>query len=593
MATRRRFLTIAAGLATAALTGTAHASQSLRAQIAVDRETLRVGEEIQIELVVTRSGSGSVPDPVLPPALADAFEIVSQFTSTSARTTWGSGGGSRSVSVTTSVGAVALKPGKHKLVFTVDDGGTEVKSNSVTIAVESEALATTETAVATTGKPTKSHGDVFLWASTDKTKAYVGEQIDYALDVYERRQLISVTLRTPPRFADFHTYDLPEGEPTMEVIDGVVHRVRPGMRRALFPQKSGTLTIAPAEIAIGRRRRDKSPTLFIEVLPLPAEGQPTDFAATNVGKFQLEASVDISGRARDRGDKPTANVGQPFTYTVTLTGSGNIPLVDPGKWPALEGARRYDPKVETETRAIDRVGGTRTWSFLVIPERPGTLVLPAHVLHYFDPELASYATAETAAIEVQVEGTALPSTAEPTSEDDDDREKFATIVPDGTVPRDPVRDRWLTPQRWLWGMLAVPTIVGTVWAASTAWAKLGPDEIHRRHALERQRQRQRIDTARRAIESGEGFHAELATLLHDHAIAFTDAAGVGLARPELLRMLARRSVAADDIRRLETLLETCDAARFAAQRGSVTERQALFDEALAILRDSTLARRRS
>jgi hypothetical protein len=583
VATRRRFLTIAAGAATAALSGTAQASDGLRAQIAVDRETMRVGEELQIELSVTRFGSGSVPDPVLPAALADGFEIVSQFTSTGSRTTWGTGGGSRSVSVTTAVGAVALKPGKHKLAFTIDDGGTEVKSNAVTIVVEGEALATTETAVVTTGKPTESKGDVFLWASTSKTKAYVGEQIDYALDVYERRQLISVSLRTPPSFADFHTYDLPEGEPTMEVIDGVVHRVRPGMRRALFPQKSGTLTIAPAEIAIGRRRRDKSPTLSIEVLPLPAEGQPPDFAPTNVGKFQLEASVD----------KTTALAGQPFTYTVTLTGTGNIPLVDPGRWPELAGARRYDPKVETEMRSIDRVGGTRTWSFLVIPETPGTLVLPAHVLHYFDPELGRYATTEAAAIEVQVEGTAVAPTDEPTTEREDDREKFATIAQDSTVPRGTVRDRWLTPQRWLWSMLAVPAVVGSVWAASTAWAKLGPDEIHRRQALERQRQRARIDTARHAIESGDGFHAELATLLHDHAIAFTDAAGVGLARPELLRMLARRGVAADDIRRLESLLDKCDAARFAAQRGSVTERQALFDEALAILRDSTLARRRS
>ncbi|HET6584029.1 MAG TPA: BatD family protein, partial [Nannocystaceae bacterium] len=121
MATRRRFLTIAAGAATAALTGTARAADGLRAQIAVDRERMSVGEELQIELVVTRTGSGSVPDPALPPALADAFEVVSQFTSTSARTTWGSGGSSRSVSATTNIGAVALVPGKHTLVFTVDD----------------------------------------------------------------------------------------------------------------------------------------------------------------------------------------------------------------------------------------------------------------------------------------------------------------------------------------------------------------------------------------------------------------------------------------------------------------------------------------
>jgi len=583
MATRRRFLTLAAAAGLLALGRTAHAAPGLRAELVVDREALRVGEELQMQLVVTRTGSGSVPDPSLPTALADAFEIVSQFSSTSASTRIGTGGASRSVSVTVTIGAVALRPGKHELVFTVDDGGTEVKSNAVVVVVEGEALKSDEAAVATTGKPTESLGDVFLWASTDKSKAYVGEQITYALDVYERRQLISVTLRTPPSFADFHTYDLPEGESTMEVVQGMVHRVRPGMRRALFPQKAGTLTIGAAEIAIGRRRRGKSPTLAIEVLPLPGEGQPKGFAPTNVGKLELAAEVD----------KTSVEVGQPFTWTVTLKGTGNLSLVDPGKWPELRGARRYDPKVETDMRAVDVVGGTKTWAFLVIPEQPGTMVVPAHVLHYFDPELGRYATAKTEALEVEVTGTAIATTDEPADEDADDRERFAPFVTDPTVPRERVADRWLTPQRWLWGMLAVPAVTGAVWAAGTAWAKLGPDELRRRQAAERLRQRQRIDVARQAIATGEGFHGQLATLLHDQAVLATDGEGVGLARPELLRMLARSGIAADDVRRLESLLEACDAGRFAAQRGTVDERQALFDEALAILRESTLARRRS
>jgi hypothetical protein len=583
VATRRRFLTFAASAGLLALARPVHAAPGLRAELVVDREKLRVGEELQMELVVTRTGSGSVPDPSLPTALADAFEVVSQFSSTSASTRFGTGGASRSVSVTVSIGAVALRPGKHELVFTTDDGGTEVKSNAVTVVVEGEALKSEETAVATTGKPTESLGEVFLWASTDKSKAYVGEQISYALDVYERRQLISVTLRTPPSFPDFHTYDLPEGETTVEVVQGMVHRVRPGMRRALFPQKAGTLTIGAAEIAIGRRRRGKSPTLAIEVLPLPAEGQPKGFAATNVGQFELTAEVD----------KTNAEVGKPFTWTVTLSGTGNLSLVDPGKWPELKGARRYDPKIETDMRAVAVVGGTKTWSFLVIPEQPGTLVVPAHVLHYFDPQLGRYATTETQAVEVQVDGTAIASSNEPIEASADDRERFAPFVTDATVPRDRVRDRWLTPRRWLWGMLAVPAIAGSVWVGGTAWARLGPDELRRREAAERQRQRQRIDAARQAIENGDGFHGQLATLLHDQAVLATDGEGVGLARPELLRMLARRAVVADDVRRLEALLDACDAGRFAAQRGTAAERHALFDEAVALLRESTLARRRS
>lgn len=585
MPTRRRVLTIGAATAVALWAGAVHAAAGLRAEIAVDRDRLNVGEEIQIELVVTRTGSGGVPDPELPAVLADAFEVVQQFSSTSSRTSFGGGGASRSVSVTMAVGAVALKPGKHVLVFSVDDGGTKVSSNRVEVVVEGDALKKDDAAaVATTGKPTTSKGDVFLWASTDKTKAYVGEQVTYALDVYERRQLVSVGLRTPPSFADFHTYDLPEGEATMELVGGVVHRVRPGMRRALFPQKAGTLTIGPAEIAIGRRRRDRSPTLAIEVLPLPAEGQPPGFSPTNVGTFELSASVD----------RTSVEVGQPFTWTVKLSGTGNLPLVDPGRWPELRGARRYDPKVETDMQAVDRVGGTRTWSFLVIPETPGTLVVPAHALHYFDPTLGRYAKTETSPIEIEVTGTAALAPSDAQADESDERERFAPLVDGTAVPRDLAGERWLTPRRWLWGMIAIPSVAATGWAALAAWAKLGPDAAQRRHIAERRRQRERIDAARRALATGDGFHAQLAALLHEQAVTATDGEGVGLARPELLRRLVRRGVAADDVRRLERLLDACDAARFAARRGDdEPARQALFDEALALLRDSTLARRGS
>jgi len=586
MASRRRFLTITAGAAAALCAGVVHAAPGLRAEIVVDRDRLQVGEEIRMELVVTRTGSGAVPDPELPPALADAFEIVEQGSSTSSRMFLGGGGTSREVTVTMQVGAVALKPGKHVLVFTVDDGGKKVTSNEIEVVVEGEAIAKEGAAVATTNKPTESKGDVFLWASTDKTKAYVGEQITYALDVYERRQLMSVGLRKPPSFTDFHTYALPEGEPTMEVVAGVVHRVRPGMRRALFPQKAGTLTIGPAEIAIGRRRRDRSPALAIEVMPLPAEGQPADFSPTNVGTFELAAEVD----------RTSVEVGQPFTWTVTLKGTGNLPLVDPGKWPQLRGARRYEPKVDTEMQAIERIGGKRTWSFLVIPEQPGTLVVPAHVLHYFDPALGRYATAETKPIDIEVTGTAAVAASDADADEADDRERFAPIVGGSTVPREVVGERWLTPRRWLWGMLAIPTVAATGWAALAAWTRLGPDQAQRQRNAERRRQRERIESARRALGTGDGFHAQLAALLHEHAVAATDGEGVGLARPDLLRRLLRRGVAADDVRRLERLLDTCDAARFAARRSGGDDeaaRQVLFDEALALLRDSTLARRSS
>jgi hypothetical protein len=57
-----------------------------------------------------------------------------------------------------------------------------------------------------------------------------------------------------------------------------------------------------------------------------------------------------------------------------------------------------------------------------------------------------------------------------------------------------------------------------------------------------------------------------------------------------MRALARRGVPQDDLRKLEGLLERCDAARFAAQRGTAEERRYLLDDALALAERSALAR---
>lgn len=585
---RRAFLIGAAALALG-LPRTAGAA-GVTAEIRVSAKNLKVGDQLEIELAVTRDGGGAVPDPELPVGLADAFEIVSSFaTGSGFRMSFGGGVRSRTSHSSMGVSAIALRPGTHKLSFTVEDGATKVTSNVVEVVVEgpsaADATAQAEQApVATTGKPTEARGDVFVWSATSKARVYVGEQLEYRLDVYERSLLSSVTLRTPPSFADFYTYDLPEGEAVVEEVAGVPYRVRPGMRRALFPQKAGNLVIGSPEITIGRRRQDRGPTVSVEVLPLPAEGQPPGFSPNNVGTFTVTSKVD----------RTAVEVGQPFTWTVEIEGVGNVALVDPGRWPDIAGVRRYDPKIESQMRAETRVGGRRSYAFLVIPEQPGALEIPPVVLDYFDPEQARYATARAEGVTIEVRGTAIV-TAEPastpgTTDDPAAEAEFAPIVADANLPRDSPPTPWLTPTRWGWAMMTLPTLAATAWAGSALWRRYGPDDEAKRRAAGQRRRRERLDAARDAVETGEGFHGALATLLHDLAVARVGPGGIGLPRPELLRLLESSGVPTAELRRLEGLLDRCDAARFAALLGTVDERRDMLEDALALVERSSLGR---
>jgi hypothetical protein len=589
LTTRRRAFLLGSGALALAWPGRANAA-GVSAELRVSATSLKVGDSLDLELEVTRAGGGPVPDPELPNGLADAFEVVSSFSSGSGfQMSFGRGATSRTSHSSIAVSAIALKPGTHKLSFTVDDGGTKVTSNVVEVVVEGDAAAASTTAAAapTIGKPTEARGDVFVWSATSKAKAYVGEQIEYRLDVYERSLLSSVTLRTPPNFADFYTYDLPEGEAVVEEVAGVPYRVRPGMRRALFPQKAGTLVIGSPEITIGRRRRDRGPAVSVEVSPLPAKGQPPGFSPNNVGNFTITAKVD----------RTSVEVGQPFTWTVEIAGEGNVALVDPGAWPEFAGARRYEPKIESEMSAQARVTGRRTYAFLVIPETPGPLQIPALTLNFFDPIAERYAVARTEPSTIEVSGTATTPTPSPEADTpaaaEADDAALQPILDAATLPRDPVPSPWLTPARWGWAMLALPSLAASAWTAAALWRRYGPDDAAKRRAAQQRRRRDRLDAARTSVDTGEGFHVALATLLHDLAVGRVGPQGVGLPRPELMRLVEASGTPAAELRRLEGLLERCDAARFAAQRGTVDERRDMLEDAVALLESSSLGREAS
>lgn len=557
----------------------AHA-KGLQAMVETDETQVLVGDVVTVDFVVAKpSLRGSVPNPELPKSVAEAFDVGQCTGGRPMRTTQSLNGAVSTATVRrVSCPLTARKVGTFKIAFTVPDGKKKVASNTVTV----EVLASEEDRAPledpTVEVPTDVREDVFLWVSTDKQRAYVGEQVTFRLDVYEASRFLDVSLRTSPTFEGFLSEELALPEVYLTTLSEKQYRVRPGIRRALFAQRAGTSTIGASELLISRRKRRYSAPIELEILPLPAEGQPQGFSANNVGRFQISAKVD-------RAD---VQPGDPFTVTYTIAGEGNIELVDPGAWAEVPTVRAYDPKVTTERSRGDTVGGTRSYAFLMIPERPGTLTIPAHAFHYFDPESESYATASSQELEVVVGG-------DPNAiirDEDDDRDEgrstvddpLAPVVSMDAVPRQLPRERWLDTERWTMGMLGIPLLVGLGLGGGWAWRRFGPDDVARSRAKVRARRRERIEAAQAAVDSGDGFHAAVSALLQDVALDVAGPEGTGLPRPDLLRLLARNGVDPDERRRLETLLEQCDAARFGAAGGEADDRHMLLDDALAVVR---------
>ncbi|MEM6289974.1 MAG: BatD family protein [Myxococcota bacterium] len=555
----------------------------LEASVAIDETTAVVGDVITAEFTVARSDRGELPTPELPASVSEAFDV-GQCSVTQSRSAFFGSRGSSSRRLACPL--TAKKAGTFSIAFSVPDGKKRVSSNSVKVEVTAEAAERGPLEDPTVEAPPDATEDVFMWVSVDKMRAYVGEQVSFRLDVYEARRFVEVSLATTPSFESFTAQDQPLPEVYTTTVGERAFRVRPGVRKALFPQVAGKATIGSAEMLINRRKRRSSDTVELEILPLPADGQPAGFSPSNVGRYQVAASVD-----RDE-----VQPGEPFTLTYTVKGAGNIDVFDPGAFAELPGVRRYDPKTSTKRSGGTVVGGQRTYAFLVIPERPGTLEIPAHTISFFDPEAEAYATAASKPVTVVVGGdpTAIVkneadegSTAEGTAID----EPLAPVVAVDAVPRLVPRDRWLTQERWTTGMLAIPMLVLAGLAGGWAWRRFGPDDAARALTKARARRRAHIEVAQDAVETGEGFHAAIATLLQDVALDRAGPGGTGLPRPELVRLLERKGVSTDDRRRLESLLERCDAARFGAVSGDASDRNTMLDEALSTVRG--LAKERS
>lgn len=183
---------------------------------------------------------------------------------------------------------------------------------------------------------------------------------------------------------------------------------------AVFPERSGELTIPPMELSgrlvdrrgdstwraidPGRRIRVTSEALTLTIEPRPDAFTGDDWLPAR----ELTLAQQIS--ATD-----TLRVGEPVTRTVLIDAVGleeNM-LVEPA-WPELPNARLYPDKPQGITRDDGHwVLGHKEYRYAVVPEQPGELVLPELRVDWWDTLENRQRTAVLPAHTVQVAPSAL------------------------------------------------------------------------------------------------------------------------------------------------------------------------------------------
>jgi len=138
----------------------------------------------------------------------------------------------------------------------------------------------------------------------------------------------------------------------------------------------------------------KTDAASVSIKELPENGKPADFSGA-VGKFNFE--TNLSAKAGKTDD--------PITYSLKITGTGNLKLIEAPALKLPPAFEVYDPKLkENITNSPSGLTGSKQYDYLIIPRQPGDYKIDGHVFSYFDPSTGKYATISSPEYNLKITG---------------------------------------------------------------------------------------------------------------------------------------------------------------------------------------------
>ncbi|MCP4659742.1 MAG: protein BatD [bacterium] len=257
---------------------------------------------------------------------------------------------------------------------------------------------------------------IFLRAEAEPRDPYVGQQVLYTLRLYTQVDIQSVNPEELPDFKGFWTQVIPQADqlqPEMVDYEGERFGRVVLLQRALFPRRSGSFELEPIRARMDAKMPEAGP--FGSSLPRSQEITRSSDAVRLEVRELPEAPVGFQGavgRMTLAADlKPgEITVGDAATLTLTLSGKGHLQGIPAPQIPEISGLKVFPPQQQSDERLEDReVHGTRSWSFVLVPEHPGSWQLPSIEICYFDPQWERYKTVASPPLDLAVRGTSGPA----------------------------------------------------------------------------------------------------------------------------------------------------------------------------------------
>lgn len=341
-------------------------------QASVDRNPVSINESFQIIFTANDSPDDD-PDFLV---LNKDFEVLNQ--SQSSKSSWINGQSSKIIQWTLTVmarhtGSLIIPPVRF------GDDVSQAATVLVTQADQQRAI--------------EADKDIFLEVEVTPQTPYVQSQILYTLRLYRRVQISQASL-SEPALDDAVVEKLGEDANYTTQVNSINYAVTE-RKYAIFPQKSGVVTIAPmqltAEVVTNSRpsfngffnrqatrtKRVMSKAVTLEVKPIPDSFTGSHWLSADELYLKQEWSGDINHM----------KVGEPLTRTLTVlakaTTVGQLPELH--SEPADSQLKTYpDQPVLKEDKSENGLLAFREEKIAFIPSKAGSYQLPAIEIPWFN-----------------------------------------------------------------------------------------------------------------------------------------------------------------------------------------------------------------
>ena len=509
---------------------------------------------------------------------------------------------------------------------TITVNGKKYKSNSLTIKVVKGQTSAAQQQQAQSGNTLATLGnkDVFLKAFVSKSNPVEGEQVIVNYKIYARVPIADYSPPIIPSSVGFWTQDLLEAnykpKQYVERINGQPYAVAEIKKVALFPQKAGKLIIQPIQIDViaqlavkqSKKKRANDPfandpffdsffndvfsgpqveqvkrsltsnSLTIDVQPLPNAknefGKPADYTGA-VGQFNFTTKVD----------KTALKADEPITLTATISGKGNIKLIDNPKIAFPSDFEVYDPKVtDNISTSGGGISGTKSYEYILIPRNPGKFTIKPISFTFYDLSQHRYVTQTSPTYTFNVsKGDGQMYTTGANQQEVKTLDNDIRFIKQGP-PMLRVSGEYFFNSTLFWIWLILPALFFALLLI------LMKNELKKRRdaALMKNRRatrmaRKRLSKAKSylADKNSDRFYEEISQALWNYLSDKYYIQRAELSMETVRETLLQKNVTENVVEELIKMLEHCEFARF-AKAGKASDLQQVYDSAVTLITTS-------